>query len=222
MRKKQVFEVGKPVKRSNLTFVSEYDMLNGKRRVVVKCCCNKEFPILLDSLSKKNPTQSCGCLTSNIIRKQKTKHGMCDSEMYRRWCGMKSRCYDTKDKRYRRYGGRGITICNEWLNDFNAFNKWSLDNGGVDGKRLQIDRKDNDKGYSPNNCRYVTNAENSRNKGVRKGNKWGVSGIGVDNRCGKYYATITRDGKRHNLGYYLDFFEACCARKSAENRHWNT
>ena len=220
MAKKQIFEVGKPVKKSSLTFVSEYDSLNGKRRLIVKCQCGKDFPILLDSLSKKNPTQSCGCLTSSVLKAQKTKHGMCDSEMYKRWCGMKTRCYDTKDKGYERYGGRGILICDDWVNDFEAFNSWSINNGGHDGKRLQIDRIDNDKGYSPDNCRYVTNAVNARNKGVRRTNKMGISGIGIDKRSGKYYATITTNGKRANLGYYSDFFEACCARKSAENRYW--
>lgn len=216
--KKKAFNNGDLI--SGLMYVKESDRA-GRRRVVVECVCGDEFHVLLESLTKKNPTKSCGCLTSGIIAAQKTKHGKCDSEMYNRWCGMKTRCYDVNDKRYNRYGGRGILICDEWVNDFPAFNLWAISNGGVDGKRLQIDRIDNDKGYHPDNCRFITNAENSRNKGVRKGNKYGISGVGKDKRCNKFYAEITRDGKRKSLGYFFDFFEACCARKSAENRYWN-
>lgn len=87
--------------------------------------------------------------------------------LYQVYCGMKSRCYNPNVRCYKNYGGRGITICDEWLNDFEAFKKWMLEHGydySKSRKEQQIDRKDNDKGYSPDNCRIVTNKENCRNK----------------------------------------------------------
>lgn len=75
---------------------------------------------------------------------------------------MKGRCFTKKSKAYKNYGGRGITVCTEWLNNFSLFKKWCEENGYKKG--LQLDRIDNDKNYSPDNCRFVTPSENLRNK----------------------------------------------------------
>ena len=74
---------------------------------------------------------------------------------------IKQRCYNPKRENYERYGGRGITMCDEWRADSSAFIRWALDNGYCDG--LQLDRIDNDGQYSPENCRWVTPSENCRN-----------------------------------------------------------
>jgi len=84
-------------------------------------------------------------------------------KLYGRWKNIKYRCSDhcVVEKDYKVYAGRGITLCDEWKNDYSKFRDWSLENGYKDG--LDLDRVNPDKGYSPSNCRYVTHIENIRN-----------------------------------------------------------
>lgn len=90
------------------------------------------------------------------------KHGKRHTRLYRIWSNIKTRCYNPNDPHYDRWGKRGITMCDEWKNDFQAFYDWSMANGYSDD--LTIERKDNDRGYSPDNCHYVTVAEQNQNK----------------------------------------------------------
>lgn len=89
-------------------------------------------------------------------------HGMKGTKLYNVWKSMKRRCYNSSYKYYKDYGARGITICDEWLHHFKQFYDWSMNNCYQEG--LTIDRIDNDKGYSPDNCRWITNGEQQNNK----------------------------------------------------------
>jgi hypothetical protein len=93
-------------------------------------------------------------------RRQQDTNGL-----YSTYMGMKGRCYTPTHQNFAFYGGRGITVCDEWLKDFGAFVSWARSNGYRPDK--QLDRIDNDKGYSPGNCRFVSVAENQRNKRKR-------------------------------------------------------
>lgn len=88
-------------------------------------------------------------------------HGMTGTRLYRIWRGMRARCETPSCTVYRYYGGRGITVCQEWM-DFKTFYKWAISNGYAD--HLSIDRIDNDKGYSPDNCRWATQSEQLKNR----------------------------------------------------------
>lgn len=94
----------------------------------------------------------CGC----------TRHGGTKSDLYKVWCGIKRRCYNTKEENYPRYGGCGIRMCEDWRNNFTSFRTWAEENNYIKGHH--IDRIDNDKNYCPENCRFVTLEESARNK----------------------------------------------------------
>ena len=108
----------------------------------------------------------CKCQHTKKLYSEKPqkikKAKMQNHPLYRRWESIKSRCYRKSDKDYPNYGGRGITMCDEWRYDFWVFVDWAMENGYHDG--LTIDRKDNDKGYSPDNCRWITRYEQNQNK----------------------------------------------------------
>lgn len=100
----------------------------------------------------------------NLAKKNFTTHGLRNTRLYNIWCCMKARCYRIKHDAYHNYGGRGITVCDEWLNDFKSFYDWANNNGYKE--TLTLDRIDNDKEYSPLNCKWSTRKEqnsNSRN-----------------------------------------------------------
>ena len=95
------------------------------------------------------------------------RHNLSKHPLYRIWGDMKRRCYNKQCKSYKDYGLRGITVCNQWKEDFLKFYNWAIQNGYRKG--LQIDRKNNNKGYEPENCRFTTSIENNNN---RRDNKY--------------------------------------------------
>lgn len=92
---------------------------------------------------------------------RKLEHGGTGTRLYEIWRGMRYRCENPQNKAYRHYGEKGITVCSEW-HDFRAFEKWALENGY--DEKLSIDRKDNDKGYYPDNCRWVNSYVQMNNR----------------------------------------------------------
>ena len=90
------------------------------------------------------------------------KHGLSKHPLNGRWNMMKQRCNNPNNVKYKDYGGRGITVCDEWMNDFKKYYDWCMDNGYK--QELHIDRRDNDGNYEPGNCRFVTPKVNANNK----------------------------------------------------------
>lgn len=136
----------------------------GNARWLCKCDCGNTTIVPAHAL-RQGRTKSCGCLLSESSKRRMTslltKHGMAGSKLYRVYSAMRDRCEKPSCSEYHRYGGRGITVCDEWKNDRNSFFEWALNNGYKEG--LQIDREDNDGNYCPENCRWVTRLENCNN-----------------------------------------------------------
>ena len=126
-----------------------------------KCRCRCGKVLIVDSQSlKTGNTRSCGCLHNELLSERMTTHGMSKTRLYRVWKNIVKRCKNPNSKNYKDYGGRGITVCDRWLK-FESF----YDDMGVGYREdLEIDRIDNDKGYYPDNCRWVTHSDNQRNK----------------------------------------------------------
>lgn len=131
------------------------------KKFVCKCDCGKiSYPSVYSIRDGK--AKSCGCGIREATIKRSTKHGRAargkSTRLYHIWSNMKERCQNSRHPRFHQYGGKGVTVCQEWQ-DFLSFEKWSLENGYSDN--LTIDRIDSSKGYNPSNCRWITLEENS-------------------------------------------------------------
>ena len=132
---------------------------NGRLYWHCLCDCGSEKVIEGTSL-KSGHSKSCGCYKKDYPSAY--KHGGRKTRLYKIWCDLKARCFYPKWHAYHRYGGRGITICKEWLNDFSLFRQWALNNGYAEN--LTIDRKDNNGNYEPSNCQWLTSLDNIRKR----------------------------------------------------------
>lgn len=135
------------------------------KMAVCKCDCGNIIEVRGTRIANKT-IQSCGCIAIEKHTKRLTKHKMYGTRIYRIWSGMKARCFRKALPEYSRYGGRGITVCKEWKNDFETFHQWAMANGYRED--LTIDRINNNGNYEPTNCRWVTSKEQSRNTSKNK------------------------------------------------------
>lgn len=144
-----VIEKGESTKRGKLTWKCRCDCGNIKKKSV------NGYDL------KSGKVKSCGCYYSISNARRNVTHGDTSSRLYRIWQGVKARCYRKSTKEYAYYGGKGINVCKDWL-EYLKFKEWAYNNGYSD--KLTLDRIDNNKGYFPDNCRWVSYTIQARNR----------------------------------------------------------
>ena len=175
------------------------------KRVKCRCECGRESSIQFNCLIHGH-TISCNSCA-------RTKHGDNKKRLYQTYYNMKKRCYDTKYSKYKDYGGRGITICNEWNNSYIVFKQWAITHGYRED--LTIDRIDVNGNYCPENCRWVDRHIQNANKRKQPNNTSGYTGVYYlkqKNLIKRWESRIQVNYKDVKLGIYMTQKEALEAR----------
>lgn len=182
-----------------------------------ECLCDCGSLVYAESSCLNNgDTISCGCRKIDHISENFTSHGKSKTVEYRIWTSMIQRCINPKSTSYPNYGGRGILVCDRWLNSFENF----LEDMGVRPEERTLDRIDPSGNYSPSNCRWAEVSEQKFNTRRRGDNTSGKTGVSYDKDLCKWKATISYKKQNFNLGYYKNLEEAIAVRESAEMKYY--
>lgn len=154
MGRKQIDVIGK--KFNHLTVLQDVGRHKRDRKILCLCDCGKKHTAVKSAVTRGG-TKSCGC---NLF-KYEHKIMVSKHPYYKVWIGLRARCYNVTDKNYEDYGGRGIIVCDRWLNSFMNFVK---DMGIKPSKKHSVEREDNDDNYTPANCKWGLPIEQQNNK----------------------------------------------------------
>lgn len=216
---KIVYTKGEILGNNNITYLKEvrtHILPSGgkKRKALFKCYCNNEFEAMIGHI-KNDSTTSCGCRPHFSGKYNSSwKGGVRSHPLYKNWLNIRTRCYNKNAISYKNYGGRGITVYNEWISDSWAYINYcmSLPNSHITG--LTIDRIDNDKNYEPGNLRWADEFTQNINRRGMKNSITGYDGISIHSQSDKWRATITVDKQRISLGLHNTIKEALNARNN--------
>jgi hypothetical protein len=186
------------------------------------CDCGKESNVYAHLLREggHRMSKSCGCYHKDVLRKMFTTHGYSQhgniKPEYNSWHSMIERCKNPKFKQYKDYGGRGITVCESWV----EFKNFIADMGDKPSDDHSIDRIDNDGNYEPSNCCWSDRKAQSANQRIRTDNTSGTKGVSWDKTYKKYHVRVHANGKKIHIGYFPLLEDAVNARKEAEQKYY--
>jgi hypothetical protein len=206
-------------KFGRLTVLGEAPHRSADGRVMwqLRCDCGTEFERTAKVVKNGN-TKSCGCLAREMTaarNRANATHGMSNTSTHNVWTNMKERCLNPNHKSFNRYGGRGITICQRWLDSFQNF----LDDMGTMPIGMSLDRKDVNGNYEPGNCRWATSEEQANNKANNrvlefKGKKQTIAQWARE-------VGMSREALRHRLNAGWSSEDALTMKLDhANNNHW--
>lgn len=187
----------------NAEYMFNVPRIGRNRRAMFKCKCGAKFECDITSIKSGN-TSSCGCIKRMRIRKLNYSHGYKHHPLYGRWKNIKSRCYNKNVNGYKNYGGRGITVSDEFRHDAKAFIDYamSLDNALVKG--YTIDRINNDLGYSRGNLRWASATTQCINQRKRCDSNALFTGVYRNNNRNDFVALLSYNNKITCIGRYFD------------------
>jgi hypothetical protein len=208
--KKIIYKKGQ--KFGSVTFVEEVSPKKSK----FICECGNEFTAAMPKI-KFGKTKSCGCLKKKITGARFRTHGFTQTKLYSIWKHIKARCFNPKSIDYVRYGGRGIAMQENWINDFIAFKNYAetIENYSIfllNEAKMSMDRIDVNGGYFEGNIRFADATIQARNRGIQKNNTSGYIGVSFIKALDKYLASITVNKKVIRIGYDK------CPKKASEIR----
>lgn len=206
-----------------LTVIAEAPSIGPYSASLCRCLCGKDKVVANHNL-KRGTTQSCGCYAkekwaeSLRERKPQRKHGASKTITYSSWSAMYNRCLNKSYQNYKRYGGRGITLCDRWSDPDFGYTNFVSDMGERPSKAYSIDRIDSTKGYELGNCRWATKIQQGRNS-LSKGALSGFKGVTFKEKMkSKPWRAIIHSVKDYSLGYYETKEEAALAYNVASVR----
>lgn len=196
---------------SMLTYIRDAKTKGRNRAALFRCDCGVNKVINITNVKSLN-TKSCGCFCIQQRVQNATKHKLCDSPEYKSWSGMLQRCKNSNNPSYLNYGGKGISVCDQWC----EFENFYIDMGRKPNKNYQLDRIDNQGNYEPNNCRWICKTGNLRNQSSSKW--WFIDGVRYESatdaasQVGVALSTIRawcglspRHNKKHNCWSELKY-----------------
>lgn len=201
---------------NHLTVLSRSEVRKGTRLPwICLCKCGNIVDVIGNDIVTGH-TKSCGCIKSEAISKSRTTHGRTRTTEYVAWLSMKARCYNQNNQDYQNYGGRGIKVCERWLNSFENF----LKDMGNAPLNQTLDRVEVNGDYAPTNCRWTHACVQSFNRRKMSTNTSGRTGVSWDRKRLMWVVRISYKTESLYLGSYLDFNEAVSIREAAELKYY--
>ena len=212
-------------KVGNCFYIKELPVFNKKRRALFLCGnCKREFDASINTIKKG---QYCGCVRREDTGNRFRTHGFSNTKLYKIWKGIKKRCYNPNDRYFCNYGGNGVLMQSDWINDFIKFKEYVIKLDKYDSEKLgisclTIDRIRNNGNYEEDNLRWSLPDIQAKNRGLQKNNTSGYAGVHYIKSLKKYLAVVNINKKRVNIGYAKTAIEASKLRINYIKTHKNT